>query len=75
MSYPTRDPDFTALRVELAKQRAARSWTYDELAERTGVSRRTLIAIETGTTHGRLDSWHRIAQALDVEIGELLRVL
>ena len=75
MSYPTRDPDFAALRVELAKQRAARGWTYDELAERTGVSRRTLIAIETGTTHGRLDSWHRIAQALDVEIGELLRVL
>lgn len=75
MSYPTRDPDFAALRVELAKQRAARGWTYDELAERTGVSRRTLIAIETGTTHGRLDSWHRIAQAFDVEIGDLLRAL
>lgn len=73
--YPVREPDFEALRLELSRQRAARGWTYDQLAEKSGVTRRTLIAIETGTTHGRLDSWHRIAQALDLEIGELLKVL
>jgi len=73
--YPVREPDFEALRIELGRQRAARDWTYDELAERSGVSRRTLIAMETGTTHGRLDSWFRIAQAFDLDLGELLRKL
>lgn len=75
MPYPVREPDFEALRLALSRRRAALGWTYDELAERSGVTRRTLIAIETGTTHGRLDSWHRIAQAFDVEVGELLRSL
>ena len=75
MPYPVREPDFEALRLELSKQRAARGWTYDELAERSGVNRRTLVAIEVGERHGRIDSWHRIAQAFDVQIGELLNVL
>ncbi|MGN6272164.1 MAG: helix-turn-helix transcriptional regulator [Protaetiibacter sp.] len=75
MPYPVREPNFEALRVELGRHRAARDWTYDELAERSGVSRRTLIAMETGTTHGRLESWFRIAQAFDLDLGELLRKL
>lgn len=75
MPFPVREPDFEALRLELSRQRAARGWTYDELAERTGVNRRTLVAIETGERQGRLDSWHRIAQAMDVEIGDLLKSL
>lgn len=75
MTFPTRDPDFEALRVELSKLRATRGWTYDELAERSGVTRRTLIAIETGTTHGRLESWFRIAQAFGVDLGDLLKPL
>ena len=71
MSSPVREPNFEALRLELSKQRSSRRWTYDELSERSGVSRRTLIAMETGTTNGRLESWFRIAQALDVSVGEL----
>jgi putative transcriptional regulator len=72
---PVRDPDFEALRLALSRLRAERAWTYDTLAEKSGVTRRTLISIETGTTHGRLESWFRIAQAFDVELGQLLRVL
>ena len=75
MPYPTRDPNFEALRLKLGKLRAGRSWTYDTLAERSGVTRRTLIAIETGTTNGSLDSWFRIAQAFEVEVAELLDAL
>lgn len=75
MSYPTREPDFEALRLELSKLRSSRKWTYDELAERSGVTRRTLIAMETGTTNGRVDSWFRVAHAFGLEIGELLRAL
>ena len=75
MSSTPRDPDFEALRVELGRRRADHGWTYDELAERSGVSRRTLIAMETGTTHGRVESWFRIAQAFGIELGELLKRL
>lgn len=75
MTHPVREPNFEALRLELSKRRAARSWTYDELAERSGVTRRTLIAMETGTTNGRVDSWFRVAQAFGLEIGELLKAL
>ncbi|MFF1485381.1 helix-turn-helix transcriptional regulator, partial [Streptomyces sp. NPDC058319] len=49
------DPDFDALRLELARLRAARGWTYDELAARSGLARRTLIEIEQGRTIGTLN--------------------
>lgn len=75
MPSPVRDPDFEPLRLALSRLRAERAWTYDTLAEKSGVTRRTLIGIESGTTHGRLDSWFRIAQAFDVELGQLLRAL
>ena len=58
------DPDFDALRLELARLRAARGWTYDELAARSGLARRTLIEIEQGRTIGTLNTWHALAHAL-----------
>jgi putative transcriptional regulator len=73
--YPTREPNFEALRLELGRMRGARGWTYDQLAERSGVTRRTLIAMETGTTNGRLASWFRVAQAFDTELSELVKLL
>ncbi len=66
------DPDFGALRSELARLRADRGWTYDQLAERTGVSRRTLIEIEQGRTLGSLNTWHALAHALDTSFDRLL---
>lgn len=75
MSFPTRQPNFAAVRIKLSIIRHERNWTYDQLAELTGVSRRTLIAMETGTTNGRLESWFRIAQAFEVPLSELLEDL
>jgi transcriptional regulator with XRE-family HTH domain len=69
------EPNFAALRHSLSRRRADRRWTYDTLAEASGVSRRTLISIETGKTRGSLESWYRIARALEVDLGELLRPL
>ncbi|WP_443052680.1 XRE family transcriptional regulator [Streptomyces sp. NBC_00299] len=39
------DPDLNALRLELARLRAARKWSYDEVAARSGLARRTVIEI------------------------------
>lgn len=70
-----REPAFDALRHSLSRLRAERGWSYDTLADASGVSRRTLISIETGKTRGSLESWFHIAGAFEVELGELLRPL
>lgn len=75
VTFPTRDPDFAALRVALARLRDERGWTYDELAARSGVSRRTVIAMEHGTTNGRLESWFRVAEAFGIPLPDLVAVL
>jgi DNA-binding XRE family transcriptional regulator len=79
------EPDFEALRLKLSRLRAARGLTYDQLAERSGVSRATLVTIETGahrsrrptslSSRGSLETWWRIAKGLDVPLAELLSSL
>ncbi|MGW1024624.1 helix-turn-helix transcriptional regulator [Streptomyces sp. NPDC002577] len=69
------DPDFEALRPELARLRAARGWTYDELAAQSGLARRTLIEIEQGRTIGTPKTWHALAHALSTPLDELFGAL
>lgn len=84
MTEPVDEPNFSALRLHLARLRHERGWSYDELAARSGVGRSTLVTLENGkprrnpgrpATSGTLATWFRIAQAFDVELGELLRPL
>ncbi|MFF4041148.1 helix-turn-helix transcriptional regulator [Streptomyces sp. NPDC001816] len=69
------DPNLTALRVELARLRGERGWTFDELAERSGLARRTLIDLEHGRTTGSLTTWHALAHAFGVPIERFLASL
>ncbi|MFJ6530529.1 helix-turn-helix transcriptional regulator [Streptomyces longwoodensis] len=69
------DPDLNALRLELARLRATHGWTYDELAARSGLARRTLIEIEQGRTVGTLKTWHALAHALGTPLDELFSTL
>lgn len=69
------DPNLGALRLELSRLRAARGWTYDELAARSGLSRRTLIELEQGRTVGTLATWHALAHTLGVSMDQLLGTL
>jgi len=55
--------------------RAASGLTYEELAERTGMSRRGVISYEQGQTNGTMRHWYRIARALDVPFSEFVRAL
>jgi putative transcriptional regulator len=59
--------------------RHERKWTYDNLAEQSGVSRRSLVALETGDkvrpSNGSVETWYRLAKAFDVPIGDLLGAL
>ncbi|MFD5720928.1 helix-turn-helix transcriptional regulator [Streptomyces sp. NPDC127036] len=69
------DPNLDALRLELGRLRAARGWSYDELAARSGLARRTLIEIEQGRTIGTLKTWHALAHALSTPVEELFGFL
>lgn len=68
-------PNHEAMRHELSRLRAERQLTYDKLAELTGLSRTVLINLETGKTRGSLDTWHRVAHALGVPLGDLADLL
>jgi transcriptional regulator with XRE-family HTH domain len=72
--YPP-DLNLEALRLELSRRRAKRGWTYDQLAEGSGVARRQLIDIEQGKAVGTLTTWHRIAHALDVPMSTFTEAL
>jgi putative transcriptional regulator len=61
-----------ALRLELGRLRADRGLSYDAVADISGLSRTALIDLEHGTTRGSLDTWHRVAHALDVSFPELV---
>jgi len=69
------DPNFKALPLEVGRLRARHGWSYDQLAERTGLSRRTLIDIEQGRSTGSLATWHALAHAFDVPIATLIDTL
>ncbi|MEU5134597.1 MULTISPECIES: helix-turn-helix transcriptional regulator [Streptomyces] len=69
------EPNFEALRLRLARLRDERGWSYDDLAEKTGKSRRTLIEIEQGRTIGSLDTWHALGHAFEVHFADLFATL
>ncbi|MGD8167529.1 helix-turn-helix transcriptional regulator [Herbiconiux sp. P16] len=81
---PVPEPNFDALRAELARLRHDRGWSYDQLAARSGVGRATLVSMESGkprrnpdkpASRGSLESWYRVARAFELDLGELLRPL
>jgi putative transcriptional regulator len=67
--------DISALRLEMSMKRSEHGLTYNALAEKSSVSRRTVISIETGSSRGSLDSWMRIFTALDCDFGSFLQIL
>ncbi|MFF4978248.1 helix-turn-helix transcriptional regulator [Streptomyces sp. NPDC001083] len=69
------DPNLNALRVELVRLRGERGWTYDQLAERSNLARRTLIDLEHGRSTGNITTWHALAHAFDVPIERFLTAL
>ncbi len=63
-----------ALRLELSVQRSLHQLTYDGLAALSGVSRRALIAIETGESRGSLETWMKICRALECDFSTFVEM-
>jgi len=60
------------LGARLRQVRRDRRLTVDTLAERAGVSVRTVINIESGQWNPRLDIIESLAQALDLTVADLV---
>jgi quercetin dioxygenase-like cupin family protein len=56
------------------QHRTQRSWTLDELAERSGVSRRMLVNIEHGSANPSIATLLRVSDALGVGLPSLVDV-
>ena len=63
-----------AIGERVRQHRAARGWTLDELAERSGVSRRMVITIEHGEGNPSIATLLRISDALGVGLPVLVDV-
>ena len=59
------------VRNDLRERRAARDWSQGDLAERLGVSRQTVNAIETGKYDPSLPLAFRIAELFGLMIEEI----
>jgi len=52
--------------------RASRGWTLDQLAEHSGVSRRMIVNVESGSSNASIGTLLRLARALDVSLADLV---
>lgn len=66
------DPVAAALGRRLRTARQARSWTLDDLAEASGVSRRMIVTIEAGRGNATLNTLLRLAAAVEIPLAELV---
>lgn len=66
------DPVAAALGRRLRGARQARSWTLDDLAEASGVSRRMIVTIEAGRGNATLSTLLRLAAAVEIPLAELV---
>jgi transcriptional regulator with XRE-family HTH domain len=63
-------PEAVGRRVR--ESRVGRGWTLDQLAERSGVSRRMIVNVEAGTSNASIATLLRLATALHVSLADLV---
>ncbi|WP_420038432.1 helix-turn-helix transcriptional regulator [Leucobacter komagatae] len=66
------DPDLSQLRFVLAKAREEQMLTQEELAARAGITRESVLNIGSGRSRGSIETWARLARALDIPLGDLI---
>lgn len=72
MSSVTEQRVSRSLAEAVRRLRGVRSWTLDDLAARSGVSRRLVVQIEQGEANPSIGTLLRLADALDVTLTDLV---
>ncbi len=62
----------TLIGERVRARRNARGWTLDDLAERSGVSRRMLVNVEQGVTNASIATLLRLSEALGIGLPSLV---
>ena len=73
MATPPPAPDLRVLRTVFNVRRAESGMTYDQLAAATGLSRRTLLNIGSGTYTGDLATWLVLSRVWNVSPNDLFQ--
>ncbi|WP_207210575.1 helix-turn-helix domain-containing protein [Nocardioides zhouii] len=63
-----------AIGARVRSERQARTWTLDQVADRSGVSRRMLINVEQGTANPSVNTLLRLSDALGIGLQALVAV-
>lgn len=69
---PIAEPNLERLQGIFKDHRARSGMSYDALANRTGLTRGTLMNIATGRYRGDMRTWLLLSRAWDVTLDELL---
>lgn len=69
------EPNLSALRKAAQQARHDAGLTWDELAARSGLQRRSVQYLISGERAGSLSAWWKIAQGLGVKFGDLALAL
>lgn len=71
----TTEPDVSRLARRMKELRAEQGLTYEQLAEASGLSRRGVIALETGERGGTVATWFKVSRALGSTSASFFSVL
>ncbi|MGL3199386.1 MULTISPECIES: helix-turn-helix domain-containing protein [Curtobacterium] len=69
------EPNLSALRLAVQRARHDAGLTWDELAARSGLQRRSVQYLVSGERVGTLTAWWKLARGLDLRFGELMESL
>ncbi|WP_033420286.1 helix-turn-helix transcriptional regulator [Nesterenkonia alba] len=65
------EPDLDQLRLAIGQARVNAELTLEELAERSGVSRQTILNLGSGKYYGDMRTWLKLSRALGISLDEL----
>ena len=60
------------MRIAFSTTRKAERLSYEEVAERSGVARRTVQRLENGEREGNLKTWFHLANAVGLQLPDLV---
>ncbi|PZE68767.1 helix-turn-helix domain-containing protein [Curtobacterium sp. MCBD17_021] len=69
------EPNLSALRLAVQQARHDAGLTWDELAARSGLQRRSVQYLASGERTGSLSAWWKLARGLGVRFSELMEAL